>query len=263
MVNTWGGILMKRIIVLLAVFCTLAATGSFLTEQVGASNLDNATRAVTTQIAAKTAEECRGGHSFLIFPTWYKYLKFNDDCTIANDTTTDSGVSTNYEFIWLISFAVIEILLTLAGMVAVVFVMIGGFKFVTAQGSPDTLVSARKTLANAIVGAVIAIIAGRTVSFIANKLSTDSAGTVAGKNDWGLVEANTAGSFGTISNYALTILGALSVITIIVSGIQFMVSSANPDKVKKARSAIYFALTGLAVAILASAIINLVIKEAT
>jgi hypothetical protein len=262
MVNTWGRILMKRICpLIITAFAILALIGVFLPKTTKASSFKSVNGSAITHFA-KTAADCKGG-SFLIFPTWYKYLEFNDDCTIKNNATTSAGVSTNYEFIWLISFAVIEMLLTLAGMVAVVFVMIGGFKFVTAQGAPDAIVSARKTLANAIVGAVIAIIAGRTVSFVANKLSTDSAGAVAGKNDWGLVTADTAGTFGTISNYALTILGALSVIIIIVSGIQFMVSSANPDKVKKARNTIYFALTGLAVAILASTIINFVIKQAT
>ncbi len=247
----------KRISLTIFGFCVaLAMFGLFLVAPTKAISQKNAGELVVTTFADKTAEQCRGG-SFLIFPLWYKYLTFKDDCTIKMDTGSGPVGKFDHTAIWLIGFAVIEILLTIAGMVAVAFVMIGGFKFVTAQGAPDTIASARKTLANAIVGAVMAIIAGRTVSFIANKLSSS-----AGTNDWGLVTADTTGSFVTISNYALTILGALSVITIIVSGIQFMVSSANPDKVKKARSAIYFALTGLAVAILASTIINFVIKKA-
>lgn len=260
---------MKKIIFLSIslIFLALFWAAPLATAQASSADISNVPKIVTKFFAVATPADCKTGN-FLIFPTWYKYLDFeviDGNCHIVmgekvvDEKTGQLNSSFNMKALWLIAFAVIEILLTLAGIVAFAFVIIGGFKFVTAQGSPDAIVKARKTLANAIVGAILAVIAGRTVSFVATKLS----GGVTSKTFGLLNVTDTSTTLATITNYALTVLGALSVITMIIAGIQFIVSSANPDKVKKARSAIYFALAGLAIAILASTIINFVIGKTT
>lgn len=111
--------------------------------------------------------------SFLGFPTWYKYLKtpMND-----NGTPLCNPAITGINDFWLIGLAVIEILLRVAILVAIIYVMIGGFKFVTARGEgggggPDKLNSARNTTIDALIGLVIAIIATAGISYIAGKFS--------------------------------------------------------------------------------------------
>ena len=63
-----------------------------------------------------------------------------------------------------------DFLLRVAALVAVAFVIIGGFKYMTAQGEPAGVKSATQTLVGALVGLVIAIIATAVVSFIGNRL---------------------------------------------------------------------------------------------
>jgi hypothetical protein len=62
-----------------------------------------------------------------------------------------------------------------------------------------------------------------------------------------------------ILNLVFGILGAISVLVITYSGIQFMLSRGVPDKIAQARNTIIYALVGLAVAIFAAVLVNFVI----
>ena len=99
-------------------------------------------------------------------PTWYEYLP-TDPTTCAIQTDGLGGTA-----IILVIMALIDILLTLAGILAVGFIIFGGFKYITSQAEPSKLVGARQTILNAVIGLVIAIIASRVVAFIAGKLAT-------------------------------------------------------------------------------------------
>ena len=65
---------------------------------------------------------------------------------------------------------VIEILLAIAGLVAVIFLIVGGFRYITAGGNEETAEGAKKTLVNAIIGVVIVILAFVIVRVISNAL---------------------------------------------------------------------------------------------
>ncbi len=106
-----------------------------------------------------------GGISFLKFPTWYKYL---DSTRVANKCTVIFSFPDDFGKILL---AVVEILLRVGALVAVGFVIYGGFQYITSQGEPDRASSARGTIINAIIGLVIAIIATTVVSFVAGNLT--------------------------------------------------------------------------------------------
>ena len=69
-----------------------------------------------------------------------------------------------------ILLAVIDDLLRIAGIVAVAFVIVGSFQFVTSQGNPEQTTKARSTLINALIGAAIAMVAIGFVSFVGASL---------------------------------------------------------------------------------------------
>jgi hypothetical protein len=142
-------------------------------------------------------------------------------------------------------------LLKLAGALAVVFVIVGGYKFVTSQAAPDKIASARNTIQNALVGVVIAVVASETVAYIGNKLKT-------GATTYGLPTAST-NNLTSIINIALVILGSISFLVITIAGIEFVFSAGEPQRVAKARTAIIYAFVGLIVAILAAVFVNFVI----
>ncbi len=100
------------------------------------------------------------GGSFLGFPTWYKYLdgeKVAGKCSVAFAFPDGIG---------LILLAVVEILLRIAALVAVGFVIYGGFQYILSQGEPDRARAARGTIINALIGVVIALIATVVVTYI-------------------------------------------------------------------------------------------------
>lgn len=65
---------------------------------------------------------------------------------------------------------IIEILLAIAGLIAVIFLIVGGFRYVTAGGNEEASESAKKTITNAIIGIIIIILAFVIVRVIANAI---------------------------------------------------------------------------------------------
>lgn len=110
-------------------------------------------------------DACSGGN-FLGFPTWYHYLNGITDAATKVCTPELQGLND----IWLIVAAIIEIMLRIAALVAVVFIIYGGFEYITSQAEPDKTKRAKSTIINAVVGLIIAIMASVIVNFIARSI---------------------------------------------------------------------------------------------
>ncbi len=111
---------------------------------------------------------------FLGLPAWYEYLPdaaFKADgvggCLI--DLKFDGPAGPNV--LIPIGLAVLDGLLRIAGVVAVIFVIVAGFNFITSAGSPDKAASARQQAINALVGAAIAISAAAIVQFVGGRIA--------------------------------------------------------------------------------------------
>lgn len=106
------------------------------------------------------------GGSFFGFPHWWKYVKNGNYDGVGNCTPTIQFP----EGIWAIVFAGIDILLYLAGLVAVISIIIAGISYITAAGNSDAITKARKRIVNALIGLAVVIIASAIVSFIGNSV---------------------------------------------------------------------------------------------
>lgn len=71
----------------------------------------------------------------------------------------------------------------------------------------------------------------------------------------------TAGVFTTVSNVMLFVVGAISVIMVIVGGLRYVVSGGNSGNITAAKNTILYAVVGLIIAIMAYAIVNFVIQS--
>jgi len=67
------------------------------------------------------------------------------------------------------------------------------------------------------------------------------------------------GTFRTITNVMLYLIGAISVIMLIVGGLRYVVSGGDSSAVQAAKNTILYAIVGIIVAILAYAVISFVI----
>jgi len=126
---------------------------------------------------------CGQDKKFFGLPTWYKYLEFeNQNCEIkikeriveydSKGRVKKVKDQISFTAIWLILFAVVEIMLRLAGFLAFVFVLMGGFKYVLSQGNPEKTANALQTIKNALIGVIIAIVASQLVSFLVGRLKS-------------------------------------------------------------------------------------------
>lgn len=61
---------------------------------------------------------------------------------------------------------ILNILFLLAGSLAVIFIVVGGARFVIAAGNPDQIKQAKNTIVYAVVGLVVAILASVIVNFV-------------------------------------------------------------------------------------------------
>lgn len=106
------------------------------------------------------------GGGFLGFPHWYKYLE-----GIEEHTRNCAPRLGNVNDIWLIALAVVEILLRVAIIAGIIYVLIGGFKYITSRANPDKTSAAKNTVVDGLIGVVIAIVATAAVSFIAGRFN--------------------------------------------------------------------------------------------
>lgn len=105
---------------------------------------------------------------FFSFPTWWKYLGGHQDpygnCVPTADFTQ------GLEPIWAIALAIADMLLRIAGIIAVGYIIFAGYVYVRSVGSSEKTAAAKSKLTNAIVGLIIVLLASAMVTFVGSRL---------------------------------------------------------------------------------------------
>ncbi len=104
-------------------------------------------------------------HGFFFLPPWWEFLpegKFAGDCSIQSFNFPGDLLA--------VGLAVVDMLLRVAGLVAIVSVIIAGISYITAGGQVEKTASARKRIYNSLIGLAIVAIASGFVAFIGNTL---------------------------------------------------------------------------------------------
>lgn len=125
-----------------------------------AANATPQASAVSVAQFAKSWSACGG--EILGLPPWYKHLQMTNSCSPKITKLTD---------VWVIALNVVELLMRVAGLVALGFVIWGGFKYMKSQGDPGKISEAKEAILHAIIGLVITIGAVVLVQFIAGSLA--------------------------------------------------------------------------------------------
>lgn len=106
---------------------------------------------------------------FFGFPKWWEYIDKGERDGLGN-CVPKVNFSDGWGEVWAIGFAVIDMLLYAAGILAVIFIIVGGVSYMTADGSPEKAAAARKRILNALLGLVIVLMSAVVVSFIGRSL---------------------------------------------------------------------------------------------
>jgi len=83
------------------------------------------------------------------------------------DNFGDAGLTSSRSVSELI-FNVIDLLLFFAGAVAVIFVIIGGYQYITSNGNDEAAEKGRKTFTNAIIGVIVIVLSYTIIYVITN-----------------------------------------------------------------------------------------------
>lgn len=86
-------------------------------------------------------------------PPWYRGLTTGEgqDCKIEGPGTDLSG------FITKIAINLIEMAMVIVGYIALFFILIGGFRFITGGDNPGSVEKARNTILHAVIGLAISL----------------------------------------------------------------------------------------------------------
>jgi len=189
-------------------------------------------------------------HNFFFFIDWWKYLP-------NQPTPPDCAINMNFPGdIWLVGLAILDMLLRLAGFLAVVSIIIAGAQLIFSEGSPDKATAARNRLFNSLIGLAIAFTATAAVVLVGN---TVGGGTTAS----GLPNpARNQTTLNNIFDVVFIILGALAFLFTVIAGFRFVMSRGDPSKIADARRQILYGALGLVLIGAASAIVNFVLDKA-
>ena len=112
------------------------------------------------------SEACGGEGRYLlgVIPSWDRGLGSCEDVSV------EELLEGNKVKIFINN--ALTIIIMLAGIVAVAFVIVGGFTYIISSGNAEQATSARKTIINALIGLVIVLMGRVVTEIIYNQLTT-------------------------------------------------------------------------------------------
>ncbi len=103
--------------------------------------------------------------ALFVFP-----LVVNAGLLVSTDCNATLGQACGITDVNVLVKNIVNIVLGVAGMIAVLFVIIGGFRYVTSAGNEEQAEAGKKTLQNAIIGVVIIVLSFVIVNVISTAL---------------------------------------------------------------------------------------------
>lgn len=195
-----------------------------------------------------------GVKGVLGFKPWYYGLCDNDTKNSPITTPSKNDEAELARFVWTIVLNILVDLMVAVGYLALGFVIYGGYLYIMSQGDPGKAMKGKKTLTNAIIGTVIALMASILVNTVRVILG------ISDNNSWDQGGKDyTVAQIQDVFNWAYTVAGIVAVIFIIKNAVNYMVSHGDPGKTKQATQGIIYAVVGLVIVLLAAMITTFVI----
>ena len=117
---------------------------------------------------------------FLSFPTWHRGLPREEvddgaggrQCILNIRHQNQGDDMTVGAIVFTIALNAIDIALRIVSLIAVAFVIMGGFQYITAQGESNKVTAGRQMVTRALIGLVIAILASAIIYFLVRTLGS-------------------------------------------------------------------------------------------
>ncbi len=102
-------------------------------------------------------------------PAWYRGLQDSSCANIVMPKGSD-GRPDVVKIIMKIAMNIVQAAMVLVAYVTIFFIIKGGFGYITSAGSSDGMQGAKKTITNALIGLVIAVLSASIVNVIAGMI---------------------------------------------------------------------------------------------
>lgn len=156
--------------------------------------------------------------------------------------------------------SIVNGVIAVGGVVAVIFIVVGGFNYMTSSGDAQKVQKAKATIMYACIGLAIVALSFIIVNFvIVDLIGGGNAGGDDGVQTVGDNKHNLAELVGSIVRGVIAVLGVVCVIFMVVGGVNYMTSTGDAQKVEKGKKTLLYAAIGLVICVLAFAITNFVI----
>ena len=156
--------------------------------------------------------------------------------------------------IWIIASNIAKDIAVIATYLVIGYVIYGGYLYTFSSGDPGKLATGKKTLVQAFTGLAITMLASIIVGAIRIALLGSNGGNI-GNCTAGVNACVTANDLvKNLIDWVIGIAGVVSAVFLVYGGIQYVTSSGDPSKLKRAKDTILYALIGLAIVALTTVI---------
>ena len=116
--------------------------------------------------SASLSEVCGGEGRYLlgVIPSWDRGLGSCENVEVAEILEGNK--------IAILTTNILAIIVSVSALIAVGFIIVGGFVYILSSGNPEQATSARKTIMNALIGLVIVIMGRVVAEIVYNQLTT-------------------------------------------------------------------------------------------
>ncbi len=191
--------------------------------------------------------------TFLGIPAWYRGLTTGSECTVMSPNQAGGPEA----FIVKIALNILQMAMVIVSYIAVFFILYGGFIFMTNGHNPSGVENGRKTVLNATIGLAITLTATTILNFLFTFIGTSADATIRGEAvEVPQVDPNTI--LTNALNSAYFIAGVISVIVIVVAGMNYVLANGDSSKIGKAKNQILYSIVGLVLIIVAFTITNFI-----
>lgn len=165
----------------------------------------------------------------------------------GTEFTNPLGFSTVEEFLSQVLSTIQQVIV----MLALVFIVIGAFLYITAGANPDNAENGKKAIVAALIGLAIGMAAPSILKELSNVLGWTGASTEA------VTEAKTLTEIATsILNFLLGITGVVSIIMLVIGGIMYITSAGDEDRIDTGKEIFKYALLGIVISMSAMVLVR-------
>jgi type IV secretory pathway VirB2 component (pilin) len=134
--------------------------------------------------------------------------------------------------------SIMSYLKTIAGTIAVIFIIIGGMMYMFSAGNKEMIERAKKTLIYAMAGAAIVIGA----STIANQISTILGTSTTSSTTLSTIATNAL-------KFLLSIAGTLAIISVVIGAIWMFTAAGDKERYELGKKTVIYAIVGVIITV--------------